>query len=323
MSQTLKKLLTFLAPILGAGAIGVCPLCWIGSASLLTYVGLGTLIPWWRWVGFGLITFGGVGFLLDYRAHKNPSPLILLVLGGVLLYVGRYVFLSTWGAWPIWGLGAALIVAAVIYNTWLFRKQKPALPVPNVSKETLASILIVVAATGGAVFLLADQKEASENKAATIAGSANEKFAYLSENGNSSCSAAFASSISSMPDGSRLQGSCCSLMNPHRYSEQVEGLEQYTSIPEIPPNPYDIEAGLAERLMDYYDAELTPAQQTAYDYAMANSHEEGPCCCKCWRWYTYGGLGKLLIQKYGFTGEQVTEVWNLSDGCGGDEHFHT
>ena len=31
----------------------------------------------------------------------------------------------------------------------------------------------------------------------------------------------------------------------------------------------------------------------------------------------HGGLGKLLIQKYNFTGEQVTEVWNLSDGCGG------
>ncbi len=124
MQSFVKKILTRLAPILGAGAIGVCPLCWIGSASLLTYLGLGALIPIWRWLAFGLITVGAIGFILDYRAHKNPKPLILLGVGAILLYVGRYVFLSTWGAWPIWGAGAILIVAAVIYNKSFFRKSK-------------------------------------------------------------------------------------------------------------------------------------------------------------------------------------------------------
>lgn len=122
MDTKLKKVLTFLAPIFGAGAIGVCPLCWIGSASLLTYLGLGALIPWWRWVGFGLIALGAIGFILDYRAHRKPMPLILLAVGAVLLYVGRYVFLSTWGAWQIWGIGGVLIIAAVVYNKSLFRK---------------------------------------------------------------------------------------------------------------------------------------------------------------------------------------------------------
>lgn len=126
MKIKLQKVLTFLVPVLGAGAIGVCPLCWIGSASLLTYLGLGVLIPVWRWIAFGLIAFGAVGFVLDYRAHKNPKPLILLIIGAVLLYVGRYVFASTWGAWQIWGIGAVLIIAAVIYNKYLFRK--PVLP---------------------------------------------------------------------------------------------------------------------------------------------------------------------------------------------------
>jgi hypothetical protein len=126
MKTGLKKLLTILAPVLGAGAVGVCPLCWIGSASLLTYLGLGALIPAWRWLAFGLIALGAVGFILDYRAHKNPRPLALLAFGAVLLYVGRYVFASTWGAWPIWGVGGILIIAAVIYNKSLFRK--PALP---------------------------------------------------------------------------------------------------------------------------------------------------------------------------------------------------
>lgn len=123
MKNFFKKLLTMLAPVLGAGAIGVCPLCWIGSASLLTYLGLGALIPAWRWLAFGLITLGAVGFIFDYRAHKNSKPLMLLAIGSVLLYVGRYLFASTWGAWQIWGPGAILIVAAVIYNKKLFRKQ--------------------------------------------------------------------------------------------------------------------------------------------------------------------------------------------------------
>ncbi len=149
------------------------------------------------------------------------------------------------------------------------------------------------------------------------------QFEYLSQNGNSSCSGDFTDSIANMPDDTRLQGSCCSPMSYHRYSEQVEGLKKYQNITEIPPDPYNIEARLAKNLMVHYDDKLTPQQQDAYDYAMENSHEKGPCCCKCWRWFVYGGLAKVLIQEYGFTGEQVTEVWNLSDGCGGDsEHNH-
>lgn len=121
MKSFLKNIFTRLAPILGAGAVGACPLCWIGSASLLTYIGLGVLIPVWRWMAFGLIALGAVGFAFDYKSHKNPYPLILLSLGAVLLYVGRYIFLSTWGAWQIWGPGALLIIIAVIYNKRLFR----------------------------------------------------------------------------------------------------------------------------------------------------------------------------------------------------------
>ncbi len=114
---------TWLAPILGAGAVGACPLCWIGSASLLTYLGLGALIPVWRWLAFGLIAIGAVGFLFDYRAHKNPKPLILLLSGAILLYVGRYVFASTWGAWQIWGPGAVAVLIAVVWNKRMFNKK--------------------------------------------------------------------------------------------------------------------------------------------------------------------------------------------------------
>lgn len=154
------------------------------------------------------------------------------------------------------------------------------------------------------------------------------KFAELSKNGNSTCSGMFKDSISSMTDNARIQGSCCSPMSLHRYTEQVEGLQKFKSISdqniaEIPDDPYDVEAGLAKQLILYYDLELSSKEQAAYDYAMLNSSEKGPCCCKCWRWYVYGGLGKYLIKNHGFSGEQITELWNLSDGCGGDEeHKH-
>jgi len=32
-----------------------------------------------------------------------------------------------------------------------------------------------------------------------------------------------------------------------------------------------------------------------------------------------GGLAKLLIHQHGFTGEQVTELWDLSGRCGGGD----
>lgn len=186
----------------------------------------------------------------------------------------------------------------------------------------IGALVIFALLVGSALFFSKNNQE-GELKPHLAAAALAAKFDYLSQYGNSSCSASFKNSILQMASDNHIQGSCCSPMNFHRYSEQVEGLKKYANTPEIPPDPYDIEAGLAKRLMSYYDMELTPEGQKAYDYAMENSHEKGPCCCKCWRWYVYGGLGKYLIKHYGFTGEQLTEVWNLSDGCGGGEnHLH-
>ena len=145
----------------------------------------------------------------------------------------------------------------------------------------------------------------------------DERFEFLS-----TCSAVFTDSIAKMPVTARLQGSCCSPMNRDRYGEQVQALTKYSAIPEIPPDPYDIAAGTAQKLMHYYDLTLSPDEQRIYQFAMDNSDEKGPCCCQCWRWRVYGGLGKFLIREHGFTGQQLVEVWNLSDGCGGAEDRH-
>lgn len=185
------------------------------------------------------------------------------------------------------------------------------MPLSHSKNFTLFVLSIVVLISGAVIYFWDFPKQ-----------EAKASFEELSQNGNSSCSVSFNDLIDSMPDSARLQGSCCSKMSMHRYNEQVAGLQKYKDIPEIPPDPYDIDANLAKKLKANYDVQLSLEEQKAYDYAMENSMEKGPCCCKCWRWYVYGGLGKLLIQKYNFTGEQVTEVWNLSDGCGGDEEHH-
>lgn len=153
--------------------------------------------------------------------------------------------------------------------------------------------------------------------------SLDERFEFLSNHGNSTCSAVFTESIAKMPVTSRLQGSCCAPMDRHRYGEQVQALIKYAAIPEIPPDPHDIAAGSAQKAMRYYDMALSPDEEKAYKYAMDNSDEKGPCCCQCWRWRVYGGLGKLLIREHRFTGQQLVDVWNLSSGCGGGaEHHH-
>jgi hypothetical protein len=195
------------------------------------------------------------------------------------------------------------------------------------NKPTLFAFGIAVFVIGGAVSLARSPQQPAQN-AVHLSKALAEKFNDLSKNGNSSCSTRFQSSIVKMQSTARLKGSCCSPMSMHRYSEQVEGLKKYKAVSdqnvsEIPDDPYDIEAGLAKRLIAYYEIKLKSQEQQAYDYAMVNSNEKGPCCCRCWRWHVYGGLGKYLIRNHGFTGKQLAQLWDLSDGCGGDnEHHH-
>ena len=158
---------------------------------------------------------------------------------------------------------------------------------------------------------------ATVNAAEPANGGVQSRFDYLSTHGNSSCAQSFTSSIAAMPAGARLRGSCCSPMVLDRYARQLQGLKQYAKVPQVPPDPYDIEAGLAAQMMAADRIKLNGKEQAAYDYAMQHSNEHGPCCRRCWRWRAYGGLAKLLIRGRGFTGPQLTTVWNLSDGCGG------
>lgn len=191
------------------------------------------------------------------------------------------------------------------------------------NKILIVALVIILLVLGGLLFKsnnLKDQKISTLNKSSSD-NTLFKKFQVLSNQGNSSCSSDFYNSISIMKDDQKLQGSCCSPMIYHRYVEQTEGLKKYKEISQIPSDPYDISASLAKELLTYdRNIILTPKEQKEYDKAMSMSEEKGPCCCKCWRWYVYGGLGKYLIRNHKFTGEQITDIWNLSDGCGGDRH---
>src|SRR6516165_1765211 len=110
------------------------------------------------------------------------------------------------------------------------------------------------------------------------------RFDLLSQHGNVECSVQFERLIGTMPQDGRLQGSCCAPMDEARYRQQIEGLKKYADIAEVPPDPYDIPAQLAHRLMGYYTLALNKDEHAAYEYAMEKSDMQGPCCCKCWRW---------------------------------------
>ena len=186
-------------------------------------------------------------------------------------------------------------------------------------KETSTRLKIIGLATAltaalslAPLFLNRANAEGPDNAADLTA-----RFQYLSQQGNVECSVQFEKSIATMPPDAKLQGSCCAPMDEARYRQQIEGLKKYADIAEVPPDPYDISAPLAHRLMGYYDLALNKEEQSAYDYAMQHSDMQGPCCCKCWRWKVYGGLGKYLIRTRHYTGQQLTDLWNVGQGCGG------
>jgi len=122
--------------------------------------------------------------------------------------------------------------------------------------------------------------------------------------------------ISSLADNFYLQGSCCSPMDYTHYATQINGLKNYSNIPMIPRDPYNVSAPLAKQMISYAAMALTPAQQEVYDTALQMS-KEGPCCCQCWAWYTHEGLAKALISQHGWNAQQIVGIWSQEDCCGG------
>jgi len=188
----------------------------------------------------------------------------------------------------------------------------------------LLILLIGIAATTGFYF---SGKSKQTQTADDVAPEVSAQFNYIVKNSNSACYGI--KTVMQMPDNGRIMGSCCGPMYLHTYAEQLESVEKYSSISKVPSDPYDIPVSQAKELInDFKTIQLSGEQQLIYEEAKKMSHEGGPCCCgddnlesnTCWRWKVYGGLAKYLITEHGFSSEQIAEVWDVSDGCGGDHH---
>jgi hypothetical protein len=124
--------------------------------------------------------------------------------------------------------------------------------------------------------------------------------------------------MNSLPNKARLQGSCCNPMVFSKFLSQVNTLKQYSSIPQIPSDPYNILAPSAKQMLGYYDnIKLTSSQQNIYNSAKSKTTDSGWCCCQCWAWYTHAGLAKYLITQHNYSATQITNITNLEDCCGG------
>lgn len=176
------------------------------------------------------------------------------------------------------------------------------------------------------VLILGDSpgKQGKEHSASSITNTAlAAQFEHLSNQTTNSCGGG-KQVVFGLPKDGRLQGSCCQAIDAHSYEEQITGLkEKYGEYDIIPSDPYDVSVAWARQMIEYSDATtLTSEQQAIYDKAVEVSEEGGPCCCVCWHWYAYEGLAKHLIITENFSAEQIAEVWDLSDACGGGEEHH-
>ena len=146
---------------------------------------------------------------------------------------------------------------------------------------------------------------------------AGASFADLATQHTNNCGMQ-ASQLAAYSPGTRLQGSCCSAMDQTTYNAQLAGLRRYTSVRQIPKNPYDISVALARQLVGYRAAiHLSPSQQATYARAMRMSSEKGPCCCHCWRWTAFQGMSDYLIARRGWHAGPLAHLIGLVDGCGG------
>jgi len=116
--------------------------------------------------------------------------------------------------------------------------------------------------------------------------------------------------------GMFLGGQCCGPMKDlAAYNKELQDLQQYKNIPDVPMNPYKTPVALAKKWIDYdKSTTLSASEQAIMDQAMKMS-KEGPCCCKCWHYYVNEGIAKKMIIDYHYTSQQVAAYWYTSSIC--------
>ncbi len=117
--------------------------------------------------------------------------------------------------------------------------------------------------------------------------------------------------------GLYLGGQCCgALMDLAERHANLEKLQAFKNIPDVPLDPFHTPIEIAKKWIDYdKNTVLSPEEQKIYDEAMKLS-KEGPCCCKCWHYYVDEGVAKKMIKDYHYSAQQVADFWDASDICG-------
>ena len=115
-----KEHLTGMPAILAVVLGVLCPLCFI--APLLIAAGLGStlalVVPWFKPLVIVSLIIAVAAFVISWRIHKNPLPLLLALGGGGLVYYGGYIRFEQ----NLIYMGGLLLVASVGLDWW-FRKQ--------------------------------------------------------------------------------------------------------------------------------------------------------------------------------------------------------
>ena len=98
----------------------VCPACWPALGSLLGSLGLSTLASTavLKPLLAVFLVVAAVGFVRGYRAHGVPWPMVGGLVGGSLLYIGKWVVFNS----PLFYIGVALLITASITDTVLRRR---------------------------------------------------------------------------------------------------------------------------------------------------------------------------------------------------------
>ncbi len=117
-------------------------------------------------------------------------------------------------------------------------------------------------------------------------------------------------------DGMYMGGQCCGPMKDLKaYNEELEKMQKYKDMPDMPMNPYKTPVAQAKQWIDYDKATTLSAEdQKVFDDAMVISKEK-PCCCKCWHYFVNEGIGKKMIKDYHYSAQQVAEYWDTATIC--------
>lgn len=122
-----KKLADQVAPIAGVTGIAVCPICIPVVASVMSYIGLAGIVPFFPRLSMALLGIGLIGFFFDYKKHGSVAPSMMLFAGALVLYLGRYHY----GDSVVWITGIFLILFGVYHNRRILKSKTSCCSVKN------------------------------------------------------------------------------------------------------------------------------------------------------------------------------------------------